>query len=104
VAGVANGVGPISRDGEAALLFRAIDAGDRGAVVQGVKQIRAYLAAHPRPGLRSFVTGPGGIAADLEATAPKPPTTSSLPPSASSSSSCSSSTEPRSSPSSRCWL
>jgi RND superfamily putative drug exporter len=69
VAGVANGFGPISRDGEAALLFLAIDAGDRGAVVHGVKQIRAYLGAHARPGLRSFVTGPGGIAADLEATA-----------------------------------
>ena len=69
VAGVANGVGPISRDGEAALLFLALNADDRGAVVQGVKQIRAYLRAHPRPGLRSFVTGPGGIAADLEATA-----------------------------------
>ena len=69
VAGVANGVGPISRDGEAALLFLAINAGDRGAVVQGIKGIRAYLHAHTQPGLRSFVTGPGGIAADLEATA-----------------------------------
>jgi hypothetical protein len=29
VARIANGVGPISRDGEAALLFLAIDAGDR---------------------------------------------------------------------------
>lgn len=69
VAGVANGVGPISRDGEAALLFLAINAGDRGAVVQGVKAIRAYLRTHAQPGLRTFVTGPGGIAADLEATA-----------------------------------
>jgi len=69
VAGVANGVGPISRDGDAALLFLAIDAQDRGAVVDGVGKIRAYLRAHARPGLRAFVTGPGGIAADLEATA-----------------------------------
>ncbi len=69
VAGVANGVGPISRDGEAALLFLAIDAQNRGAVVDGVHRIRAYLHAHARPGLRAFVTGPGGIAADLEATA-----------------------------------
>ena len=69
VAGVAKGVGPISRDGKAALLFLAINAGDRGAVVDGVKAIRAYLHAHAQPGLRSFVTGPGGIAADLEATA-----------------------------------
>ncbi len=62
----ARGVGPISRDGEAALVALAIDSEDRGAVVDGVKKIRAYLAAHARPGLRSYVTGPGGVAADLE--------------------------------------
>jgi putative drug exporter of the RND superfamily len=69
VAQVANGIGPLSRDGEAALLFLAIDAQDRGAVVEGVDRIRGYLRAHARPGLRAFVTGPGGIAADLEAVA-----------------------------------
>jgi putative drug exporter of the RND superfamily len=63
---VARGVGPISRDGEAALVTLAIDTEDRGAVVDGVKEIRAYLAAHPHPGLRSYVTGPAGVAADLE--------------------------------------
>ena len=63
---VARGVGPISRDGEAALVALAIDAEDRGAVVHGVKKIRAYLAAHADPGLHSYVTGPGGVAADLE--------------------------------------
>jgi putative drug exporter of the RND superfamily len=63
---VARGVGPISRDGEAALVTLAIDSEDRGAVVDGVKEIRAYLAAHPHPGLRSYVTGPAGVAADLE--------------------------------------
>ena len=63
---VARGVGPISRDGEAALVALAINTEDRGAVVHGVKKIRAYLAAHRRPGLRSYVTGPGGVAADLE--------------------------------------
>jgi len=66
VAGVANGIGPISKDGEAALLFLAINADDRGAVVSGVGKIRAYLRVHARPQLRAFVTGPGGIAADLE--------------------------------------
>jgi len=66
VARLANGVGPISKDGEAALLVLAIDAEDRGAVVSGVEQIRRYLREHERPGLRAFVTGPGGIAADLE--------------------------------------
>jgi RND superfamily putative drug exporter len=69
VARLAKGVGPVSRDGEAALLVLAIDAEDRGAVVDGVAQIRRYLRAHERPGLRAFVTGPGGIAADLEAVA-----------------------------------
>jgi putative drug exporter of the RND superfamily len=69
VAGVADGVGPLSRDGEAALLFLAIDAQDRGALVHGVERIRAYLQARARPGLRAFVTGPAGIAADLEAVA-----------------------------------
>jgi RND superfamily putative drug exporter len=66
VARLANGVGPISKDGEAALLVLAIDAEDRGAVVSGVEQIRRYLRAHEQPGVRAFVTGPGGIAADLE--------------------------------------
>jgi putative drug exporter of the RND superfamily len=66
VARLANGVGPISKDGEAALLVLAIDAEDRGAVVGGVEQIRRYLREHERPGLHAFVTGPGGIAADLE--------------------------------------
>ncbi len=66
VAKVARGVGPISRDGEAALVALAIDADDRGAVVDGVERIRAYLAEHRRPGLHSYVTGPGGMAADLE--------------------------------------
>jgi putative drug exporter of the RND superfamily len=66
VARIANGIGPISKDGDAALLVLAIDAEDRGAVVSGVEQIRKYLRVHQRPGLRAFVTGPGGIAADLE--------------------------------------
>ena len=69
VARLAKGIGPVSRDGEAALLVLAIDAEDRGAVVDGVERIRRYLKAHERPGLRAFVTGPGGIAADLEAVA-----------------------------------
>ncbi|HMI82013.1 MAG TPA: MMPL family transporter [Solirubrobacterales bacterium] len=69
VARIANGVGPISKDGEAALLFLAIDAGDRDAVVAGVKKIRGYLRKHAPPGLQAFVTGPAGIAADLEAVA-----------------------------------
>jgi RND superfamily putative drug exporter len=66
VATIAHGVGPISRDGEAALVVLAIDASDRNAIVTGVERIRAYLGEHRRPGLAAYVTGPGGIAADLE--------------------------------------
>jgi len=69
VARLARGIGPVSRDGEAALLVLAIDAEDRGALVEGVERIRRYLRAHERRGLHAFVTGPGGIAADLEAVA-----------------------------------
>ena len=66
VAKIADGIGPISRDGEAALVVLAIDAGDRGAILTGVETIRRYLHQHGRAGLHAYVTGPGGIAADLE--------------------------------------
>jgi RND superfamily putative drug exporter len=66
VAKIADGIGPISRDGEAALVVLALNAGDRGAIVDGVQTIRSYLDAHAKPGLNTYVTGPGGIAADLE--------------------------------------
>jgi RND superfamily putative drug exporter len=66
VARIAKGVGPLSRDGEAALVVLALNAGDRGAIVEGVKEIRRYLGAHEPPGVNSYVTGPAGIAADLE--------------------------------------
>ncbi len=66
VARIARGIGPLSRDGEAALVVLALDAGDRGAIVAGVAQIRRYLAAHELPGVSAYVTGPAGIAADLE--------------------------------------
>ncbi len=60
------GVGPLSRDGEAALVVLAINSTDRGAVEHGVAEIRAYLASHAIPGVRAYVTGPAGIAADLD--------------------------------------
>ncbi len=63
VARVAKGIGPISRDGEAALVVLAINAGDRGAILSGVETIRRYLQAHKPAGLNAYVTGPGGIAA-----------------------------------------
>jgi RND superfamily putative drug exporter len=66
VARIAKGIGPISRDGEAALVVLALNAADRGAVADGVREIRAYLAVHKLPRVNAYVTGPGGIAADLE--------------------------------------
>jgi len=66
VATIAKGIGPLSRDHEAALVVLALDAGDRGAIVHGVREIRRYLATHAPPGVTSYVTGPAGIAADLE--------------------------------------
>jgi putative drug exporter of the RND superfamily len=60
------GVGPLSRDGEAALVVLAINSADPGAIKHGVGEIRAYLASHAIPGVRDYVTGPAGIAADLD--------------------------------------
>src|SRR6185312_1830224 len=66
VADYARGVGPISKDGEAALLVLALNAADHGAIRNGVTQMRTYLDAHEVPGLSAYVTGPAGIAADLD--------------------------------------
>jgi len=66
VAKVAKGVGPLSRDGEAALVVLALNAAERGAIVEGVQTIRRYLDEHRVAGVDAYVTGPGGIAADLE--------------------------------------
>jgi putative drug exporter of the RND superfamily len=75
VARYAKGIGPISRDGKAALVVLAINAADRGAIRSGVAEIRAYLAAHAVPGLHAYVTGPAGIAADLDQVANEAGTT-----------------------------
>jgi RND superfamily putative drug exporter len=66
VATLAKGIGPLSRDGEAALVVLALDAGDRGAITLGVAQLRRFLGTHSIPGVSAYVTGPAGIAADLE--------------------------------------
>ena len=63
---IAHGVGPISRDREAALLVLALNAADRGAIRAASRRSRNYLAAHAIPGLHAYVTGPAGIAADLD--------------------------------------
>jgi RND superfamily putative drug exporter len=66
IADYARGVGPISKDGQAALLVLALNAADHGAIQDGVDEIREYLAVHAVPGLHAYVTGPAGIAADLD--------------------------------------
>ncbi|OJU86082.1 MAG: hypothetical protein BGO11_04675 [Solirubrobacterales bacterium 70-9] len=66
IAKLDRGVGPISNDGEAALVVLALNAADHGALRRGVGEIREYLAAHAVPGLNAYVTGPAGIAADLD--------------------------------------
>ncbi len=66
IADYAKGVGPIAKDGEAALLVLALNAADHGAIRRGVAQMRTYLDAHKVPGLSAYVTGPAGIAADLD--------------------------------------
>lgn len=66
IARQAHGIGPISTDGEAALVVLAINSADPGAVKHGVAQIRRYLREHAIPGVSAYVTGPAGIAADLD--------------------------------------
>jgi len=63
---VVRGVGPVSDDGEAALVALTIDASQRNAVGRGVRAIRNYLSDHAIDGVEAHVTGPAGIAADLE--------------------------------------
>ena len=52
--------GPISKDGEAALVAVEINADVRNAISTGVADIREYLAANSVPGLDAHVTGPAG--------------------------------------------
>ena len=61
------GVGPLSRDGEAALVVLAINAG-RPRRCQARRRPRSAPTSphHPIPGVRAYVTGPAGIAADLD--------------------------------------
>ncbi|KAA0273185.1 MAG: hypothetical protein EDQ89_05665 [Acidobacteria bacterium] len=63
---IVRGVGPVSRDGEAAIVALTIDAAERNAVQRGVRDIRNYLSNHEIDGVAVHVTGPAGIAADLE--------------------------------------
>jgi putative drug exporter of the RND superfamily len=66
VARLTHGIGPISRNHKAALVVLALNASDRGAIRDGVEELRGYIDAHAAPGLDGYVTGPAGIAADLD--------------------------------------
>jgi putative drug exporter of the RND superfamily len=66
IARLDRGIGPISNDGQAALVVLALNADDHGAIRTGVAELREYLAAHAIPGVSAYVTGPAGIAADLD--------------------------------------
>jgi len=63
---IVRGVGPVSKDGESAIVALTIDAAERNAVQHGVRDIRNFLSSHRIDGVSAHVTGPAGIAADLE--------------------------------------
>jgi putative drug exporter of the RND superfamily len=58
--------GLISRDGTTALVPVGFDADVRGAVTRGVERVRALVRERAPPGLTVHVTGPAGVAVDLE--------------------------------------
>ncbi len=60
------GLGLLSKDGDAAIVALEINANERNAISDGVARIRALLAENEVPGLQAHVTGPAGVAADLE--------------------------------------
>jgi putative drug exporter of the RND superfamily len=70
-----DGVGLVSRDGEAAIIALGINSAKRGAVPNAVNQIQKLLRTSTPPGLGSYITGPAGLAADLDKLAAKAGTT-----------------------------
>lgn len=63
------GAGLVSSDGDAVIVALSIDANDRDAISDGVARIRSLLSANQIPGVQAHVTGPAGVAADLESVA-----------------------------------
>ena len=70
-----DGVGLVSRDGQAAIIALGINAAQRGAVPDAVGRIQKLLHTATPPGLASYITGPAGLAADLDRLAAKAGTT-----------------------------
>jgi putative drug exporter of the RND superfamily len=70
-----HGVGLVSRDGQAAVIALGINAAQRGAVTGAVDRIQKMLHVATPPGLNAYITGPAGLAADLDKLAAKAGTT-----------------------------
>ena len=69
------GVGLVSSDGQAAIVALGINAARRNAVSDSVARIHKLLRTATPPGLGAYITGPAGLAADLERIAAKAGTT-----------------------------
>jgi len=63
------GAGLVSSDGDAVIVALSINANDRDAISGGVARIRSLLSENEIPGVQAHVTGPAGVAADLESVA-----------------------------------
>jgi RND superfamily putative drug exporter len=70
-----HGLGLVSPDGQAAIIALGINAARRNAVTDSVARIHKLLRTTTPPGLGAYVTGPAGLAADLERIAAKAGTT-----------------------------
>ncbi len=69
------GLGLVSPDGQAAIIALGINAARRNAVSDSVARIHKLLRTATPPGLGAYITGPAGLAADLEKIAAKAGTT-----------------------------
>ena len=66
-----HGVGLVSRDGQAAVIALGINAAQRGAITNAVNRIQKLARGAAPSGLATYITGPAGLAADLDRLAAK---------------------------------
>ena len=69
------GLGLVSPDGQAAIIALGINAARRNAVTDSVARIHRLLRTATPAGLGAYITGPAGLAADLQRIAAKASTT-----------------------------
>ena len=69
------GLGLVSSDGQAAIIALGINAARRNAITDSVVRIHKLLRTATPAGLGAYITGPAGLAADLERIAAKAGTT-----------------------------